>query len=143
MERHSNNNHSPLALHFASLPIESVDRQSSGFSKLCSISVNDQAHVSHIPALSDDLLVQLQADFGNFTHAVNTNALESSAVPLTHQAFCASAMTCGHLLIDLFGLNKAHCQAVMTHYKLLKLQHPNISAHFVCPAVKHFYSAMG
>ena len=103
--------------------------------------MNDQVVVSHIPALQEQLLIQLQTDTSNFTHAVNTDALGSSAVSMTHQAFCASALTCGHLLIDLFGLGKAHCQAVMTHYKLLKLQHPGISAHFVCLAVKHFYSA--
>lgn len=71
---------------------------------------------------------------------MNSDIFESSAVKLSHQSFCTSTLTSGHLLIDLFGLSNAHCHAVMLHYNLLKLQTPSISAHFVLPAVKRFHA---
>ena len=55
---------------------------------------------------------------------------------LSFTSFCNTALDSGHLLIDLFGLSKAHCQSVMVHYKLLKLQAPSMSAHFLMPASK-------
>ena len=58
---------------------------------------------------------------------------------MTHETFCKSDPAEGHFLIDLFGLSKPHYQAVMLHYKLLKMQRPAISVHFVVPAVKHVF----
>ena len=77
--------------------------------------------------------------------AVNTECpiaclSSGSTVPvLTQLEFCNGNTTSGHLLFDLFGLSKAHCQAIMVHYKLLKFQHPTLSAHFIVPSAKHTY----
>ena len=79
-----------------------------------------------------------QLDTSKFTNAVNTS-FEVPVPVMTQQAFCNSALPSGHLLIDLFGLSKAHCQAVMVHYKLLKLQHPTLSAHVIVPTVNHMF----
>ena len=131
---------SPLALHMAALPADVTDKQT-GYSKVAAISVQDHSGSSVLPSLSAQQTFTWQEQTSDFTHVVNTLITESSAVSLTHQAFCASTLNSGHFLIDLFGLSNAHCQAVMMHYKLLKLQTPSISAHFVLPAVKHFHSA--
>ncbi len=123
------------------MPSEVTDRQHAGYSKIASISVHDAVVTPSLPPLTAKQIDQWQVDTSDFTHIVNTSISGSSAVQLSHYSFCSSALTSGHLLVDLFGLSKAQCQAAMMHYKLLKLQAPSISAHFVLPAVKHYYSS--
>ena len=132
---------SPYALHIAALPSEVTDQQHAGYSKIASISVHGAVVTPALPPLTAKQIDQWQVDTSDFTHVVNTSILGSSAVQLSHYSFCSSTLTSGHLLIDLFGLSKAQCQAAMMHYKLLKLQAPSISAHLVLPAVTHYYSS--
>lgn len=93
-----------------------------------------------LPNLSLGCLERWSANSSPFTHVVNTNC-DISALCLTHQQFCTSSLTSGHLLVDLLGLSRDICQAVMLHYKLLKSQSPALSAHFVVPSTKRTYSS--
>ena len=91
-----------------------------------------------LPRLPADLVDQWQADSTPFTLAVNT-AIPLAGQMMSYETFCESAPDSGHLLIDLFGWSKQQCQSAMLHYKLLKLQNPAVSAHFIVPAVRHIY----
>ena len=112
------------------------DKQTSGYSKLSHLP--NAAEVSVLPAIPEALFVQWQQDSSPFSAAVNT-ALPGSGQSMSYDVFCQSDPNSGHFLIDMFGLTKQHCQAVMMHYKLLKLQRPNISAHFIVPAARHIF----
>ena len=128
-----------LDRHFQSLPATVTDRQNTGFSKLAAISVHDSP-TAILPAIPAEHVKQWVSASAPFTHTVNTDSV--SLVPQwTFQQFCQSALTAGHILIDLFGLSKPLCEALMLHYKLLKAQSPALSAHFVVPSVKHTYQS--
>ena len=112
-----------------------TDKQSAGFSKLVSDSVHSASADVSLPAISSEQLELWQGQTSAFTLSVNTTL---PAVPcLSHSSFCNSALDRGHLLIDLFGLSRSHCQSIMVHYKLLKRQAPTLSAHFLIPSAKH------
>ena len=131
----------PLSEHLAVLSAapEVTDRQTSGYSKIASDSVHSLGQdTCFLPAVEASLLQAWQDQSTPFSAAVNTS-FELPVPMMSQTAFCNSTLESGHLLIDLFGLSKAHCQAVMVHYKLLKLQSPALSAHFLVPSAKHTY----
>ena len=93
-----------------------------------------------LPAISAEHIEQWISSSAPFTHSVNNDATKSVQA-WSPQLFCQSTLTSGHLLIDLFGLPKHLCSAIMLHYRLLKAQSPAISAHFVVPSIKHTYQS--
>lgn len=117
-----------------------TDKQSSGFSKLASQSVHDVPAHSIVPAIPNGLLSQWVVNSAAFSHTVNAD-LKDSSQAWSHEQFCNSSVQSGHLLIDLFGLSKAHSEAVMMHYRLLKLQNTALQAHFVVPSIKRIYQS--
>ena len=129
---------SPLAQHFACLSeaSEHTDRQSAGFSKLASDSIHSPLSAQpSLPAVEHSLLQSWQDQTSPFTAAVNTS-FDLPIPVLSQTSFCNSTIDSGHLLIDLFGLSSAHRQAVIVHYRLLKLQNPALSAHILAPSAK-------
>ena len=122
----------------SSFPAVGPDKQSSGYSKLFLHMPHHVDSAISLPRLPADLFDQWQADSTPFTLAVNT-AIPLAGQMMSYETFCESAPDSGHLLIDLFGWSKQQCQSAMLHYKLLKLQNPAVSAHFIVPAVRHIY----
>ena len=116
-----------------------TDHQSAGYSKLGSLSVHDTVSVP-LPSIPAEIISSWVADSSDISHIVNSD-LESPALHWTYQQFCNSTLTAGHLLIDLFGLSKPQSEAVMLHYKLLKMQNPVLSAHVIAPSVKRTYQS--
>ena len=78
-------------------PPHLLDKQSSGYSKLCNLAAS-----CHLPALDASLVHQWQSGTSSFTHVVNTASdnLEISAESLTSQAFCTVSLSTGHLLLN-------------------------------------------
>ena len=131
----------PLSEHLVVLSAvpEVTDRQTSGYNKIASDSVHSLGQdTCFLPTVESRLLQAWQDQSTLFSAAVNAS-FELPVPMMSQTAFCNSTLESGHLLIDLFGLSKAHCQAVMVQYKLLKLQSPALSAHFLVPSAKHTY----
>lgn len=122
----------------SSLPaVSGSDSQKTGYSKMLCLSPHHvDCEAPWLPAISKALIAQWESDSSPFVAGVNTGDSISAPV-MSFGTFCEAAPETGHFLIDLFGLSKHEYQAVMLHYKLLKSQHPTISAHFVVPAVRH------
>ena len=115
----------------SSFPSFHTDLQRSGFSKIAALSPHHQPDfIPALPPLDAQMLQLWQTDTSESAVAVNTECpiagLSSGlSVPvLMHLELYNGITTSGRLLFDLFGLSRAHSQAVVVHYKLLNVPAP-------------------